>query len=81
MNEPRLRTYMNAHQLLTIEEVAIILSIDKRTCWRLVRQAEAGICKFPKPLRISARTVRWRASDITAYIDSLAEQPKDKSRN
>ena len=30
--------------------------------------------KFPKPLKISARSVGWRASEIYAYIDELEQQ-------
>jgi predicted DNA-binding transcriptional regulator AlpA len=40
--------------------------------WRLATQAEAGQGNFPKPLRIGPKTVRWRLSDVKAYLSALA---------
>lgn len=28
--------------------------------------------RFPKPLRLSAGTIGWKAADVYAYIDALA---------
>ena len=55
-----------------MRELANILQIGERTCWRLATQAEAGEGNFPKPLRIGLRMARWRLSDVEAYITSLA---------
>jgi len=71
----------NCGQLLTVMELANLLQVTERTCWRLTRQAEAGIGIFPKPLRIAPRTVRWRTSDVEAYIARLAAPDGNKARN
>jgi predicted DNA-binding transcriptional regulator AlpA len=34
--------------------------------------AEAGQGDFPRPLRIGPKTVRWRLSDVEAYLAALA---------
>jgi excisionase family DNA binding protein len=59
-------------RLLTVKEVAAILNIHERTCWRLAAMAEAGQGAFPRPLRIGPKTVRWRVSDVDAYLAALA---------
>ena len=71
----------NCGQLLTVMELADLLQVTERTCWRLARQAEAGIGIFPKPLRIAPRTVRWRTSDVETYFAALAAAAQKKSRN
>jgi predicted DNA-binding transcriptional regulator AlpA len=58
-------------QLLTVKQLAGLLCVDVRSCWRLVSRAEAGLGDFPKPLRLSAKTIRWRLTDVEAF---LAEQ-------
>ena len=60
-------------QLLTVKQLATMLEIHARTCWRLSALAEAGLSDFPKPLRIGPKTVRWRLSDVQAYLATLAE--------
>jgi prophage regulatory protein len=52
--------------LLTVEDVAELLSIAPRTVFRWARER-----KLPRPVRLSRRAVRWRASAIQAYIDRL----------
>ncbi len=66
-----------AAQLLTIKAVAEMLGVHRRTVWRMVAEAEAGLSGFPRPLRLRPKTVRFRASDIGAYLDGLAlgQQP------
>ena len=49
-----------------------MLHIHERTCWRLAALAEDGHGNFPKPLRIAPKTVRWRPSDVEAYLAALA---------
>ncbi len=52
--------------LLTVKDVAEILSIGIRTTWRM---ASAG--KIPKPIRIGTKLTRWKASQLQAYLDAL----------
>ncbi len=43
------------------------LGISEATLYR--RRQEAG---FPKPFKIGPRLIAWLASDVDAYIESLA---------
>jgi len=61
-------------QLLDVREVAELLRMHPRSIWRLAAQAEAGQSNFPKPLRIGPKTIRWRLSDVQAYLAALAEE-------
>ena len=58
--------------LLNVKQVAKVLGIHERTVWRLAGLADMGEGNFPKPLRIAAKTVRWRMEDIKAYLSALA---------
>ena len=59
-------------QLLDVRQLAAALGIHERSCWRLTAQAEAGQGDFPRPLRIGPKTIRWRLSDVHAYLATLA---------
>ena len=64
---------MNANmKLLTVKELADMLGVHERTCWRLAAMAEDGHGAFPKALRIGPKTVRWRTADVEAYLAALA---------
>ena len=60
-------------KLLTVKELAALLGIHERSVWRLAALAEAGQGDFPRPLRIGAKTVRWRPADVEAYLASLVD--------
>ena len=55
--------------LITIDDVASILSISTRTVWRKI---DTG--KIPTPIRLD-RQIRWKASEIQAFIDNLPKYP------
>lgn len=59
-------------QLLDVKQLAAALGMHPRSVWRLAAQAEGGLCNFPKPLRIGPKTIRWRLSDVQAYLAALA---------
>lgn len=51
-------------QLLTVKQVAEILAVHERTVWKM---AAAG--EIPKPIKLGAKAVRWRLSDMTVFIN------------
>ena len=51
--------------LLTRPEVERRTGLSRSTIYRKMRDGT-----FPVPLKVSARAVRWRDSDIRAYVDS-----------
>jgi len=63
-------------KLLTVKDLADLLGIHERTCWRLAAMAEAGHGDFPRPLRIGPKTVRWRVADVDSYLAALAGGPR-----
>jgi len=52
--------------LLTVDDVAELLSVCVRTVWQKVSNGS-----LPKPVCLSPQIRRWRASEIQAYIDKL----------
>ncbi|MDE2916620.1 MAG: AlpA family phage regulatory protein [Paracoccaceae bacterium] len=52
--------------LLTRREVERLCRLSRSTLYRKMREGT-----FPVPLKVSERAVRWRDSDIRAYVDSL----------
>ena len=51
--------------LLTRREVERRTGLSRSTLYRKMRDGS-----FPVPLKVSERAVRWRESDIRAYVDS-----------
>lgn len=56
-------------KLLTFNHVIGLTRISRASIYRLMA---AG--KFPQSIKITEKSVRWRASDITLWLDSLAKQ-------
>jgi len=71
----------NRVQLLTVKEVADMLGVHERTCWRLSAKTEAGQGDFPRPVRIGPRTIRWRLADVEAYVATLAGEQAGKVKS
>jgi len=62
-------------ELLTVRQLAAALKLSRATVWRLTAAADAGLPTadgFPRPVRLGRRIVRWRASDVAAYLGRLA---------
>ena len=56
-------TQLLAERLLTVKQVADILSIGKSTVWAKVKSND-----LPPPIQIGGKTTRWRMSEIQAVI-------------
>jgi prophage regulatory protein len=53
-------------RLLSVREVAAAVGITRSTIY-----ARIAAGTFPAPRRVGPGTVRWRESDIQAWIDAL----------
>jgi helix-turn-helix protein len=61
-----LSTRSEVTRLLTREEVADICDV---TCWTVIRWVRCG---YLTPVRLTRKTVRFRAEDVARFIDSKA---------
>ena len=59
---------MAEQRLLTRAEVEETCSLTVSTIYRLMRRK-----LFPSPVRVGVRAVRWRTSDIQAWLDNRPE--------
>lgn len=59
-------TILNEDVLLRHDVVTAMIGLSKATLWRMKTDG-----KFPQPVRIGSRAVRWRKSDVTAWMASL----------
>ncbi len=51
--------------LLTVDEVAELLGVSRRSVWRLSSGPD-----LPSPVKLG-RSARWRRADIMAYVEDL----------
>jgi prophage regulatory protein len=49
--------------LLTVDDVAAMLSMGKSTVWKLLKKGQ-----FPKPTKLSTRTTRWSRQAILDFF-------------
>jgi excisionase family DNA binding protein len=59
------RTSPSDQLLLSVEELASMLSLSRATVWRMVSGG-----KLPLALRPSPGTVRWRADEIRHWVNA-----------
>ena len=52
--------------LLTRKEVSALVGLSNTMLYKLI-----GEGRFPRPLKISRRAVRWKRDEIMAYIENL----------
>ena len=52
-------------RLLRRQQVEEITGLSRSSIYRLMKSGE-----FPLPVRVGSTAVRWRASDITAWLES-----------
>lgn len=68
----RVLTPYEQHRILRINEVFKLLGCSKSTLYNYLNpSSEYYKPDFPKPIKLSARSIGWKAADIYAYIDSL----------
>lgn len=51
--------------LLDVRKVAQLLGVHQRTIWRMVASGD-----LPAPIRLGAKTVRWRLLDLERHIQN-----------
>ena len=49
--------------IIRMPDVLAVTGLSRSTIWRLSRSGQ-----FPSPIRLSARAVGWRSSDVQAWI-------------
>ena len=55
-------------RLLRRRQVEEITGLSRSSIYRLMQDGE-----FPRPVKVGPAAVRWRASDITAWLESRPE--------
>ena len=65
-NEPKRDPLACGATLLRLPDVMLATSIGSSTIYRKIAANE-----FPRPLRLGPGSVRWRASEVSAWIDRL----------
>lgn len=64
--------------LLRLPDVTRRAGISRSTLYQYISSG-----RFPAPVRVGARAVRWRASDVSRWLESLTkttEGPKNAVR-
>ena len=59
-------THPHAESLLRLPEVEAVVGLKKSKIYSLLQEGQ-----FPPPVRLGPRSVRWRASAVSAWIDGL----------
>lgn len=60
---------MTQESLLRLSQILELIPISKSAWWRGCRDG-----KYPKPIKLSARTTVWKKSDIDALIQNLGQK-------
>lgn len=61
-------SFDNRPKLLRRRTVETITGLSKSTLYKLIDEG-----RFPRPVKIGARAVAWRNTDITNWINNLTE--------
>ena len=62
------RATLPVKELLSPKEVAKILSVHRSTVFYMAREDAS----FPKPLKLSRNTPRWRVTELNAWLAARA---------
>lgn len=64
---------MISHELVTIKDVCQRLGLSKTAIYaRMDKRTSRFDPKFPLPIRLGEKTVRWISHEVDAYIDEQA---------
>lgn len=55
-------------RLMRRQKVEELIGLSRASIYRLIDKGE-----FPRPVRVSPKAVRWKESDVTAWIQSRPE--------
>jgi prophage regulatory protein len=61
---------MEHETLLRRRDVEAVTGLSRSAIYLRLQQAERGEGDFPAPVRVGPQGVRWRSSDIQAWIES-----------
>ena len=59
--------------LLTLQEMMRLTSMSRSMIYELM-----GVSKFPKPVRVGARAVRWIADEVKTWIATRPRAGSDR---
>ena len=63
-------------RLLRRREVERITGMSRASIYRLMQRGE-----FPRPVKVGSTAVRWKKSDIAAWIESRPEATRELGSN
>ncbi len=55
-------------EMLTVNQVAALLSVSHRTVWRMLKRGE-----LPPPIRWNRKLVRWNKPGLLQFLEQLKE--------
>jgi prophage regulatory protein len=70
------RSPLQGKMLLRISEVCAVVGLSRSSVYAKLR----GAC-FPRPVRLSERAVRWRTSDLDAWLAKLQASDLSPTRS
>ena len=65
-------------RLLRLAEVQTLTALARSTIYRYLKGRSSPVPDFPQPLKIGVRAVRWRESEIIAWMSSRPRATGDR---
>ena len=62
-------------QMLTARDVCDVLHVSRATLYRMLQRNE-----MPRPVTVSLRAKRWRASEINQFMEGMSYEREKISR-
>jgi prophage regulatory protein len=60
---------LNAQRLLRLAEVSTMIGLKRSAIYKYVSEG-----RFPAPIKVGYRSVRWRLSDVLAWRSNVSEK-------